>query len=111
MSLGNVMIVLFLSTGGSMTEKWADGEVRDNKFVFIGRHLDRAELTEGFMACKVVETLRFKVGDRVKVIVDSGWTPGKVIKEWDEGNPYRVQLKDGTEVWAPLDDDKFIRKP
>lgn len=105
------MFVVFLSIGGSMTEKWGEGEIRDNKFVFIGRHLDKKALTEGFMACKVGGALRFKVGDKVKVIVDKGWSPGKVIKEWDEGNPYRVQLKDGVEVWAPLDDDVFIRKP
>jgi len=26
------------------------------------------------------------------------------------GNPYRIRLDDGTEVWGPDDDDKFVRK-
>lgn len=30
-----------------------DVKVRENRFVFIGKNLDRPFLTEGFMACKV----------------------------------------------------------
>ncbi len=31
--------------------EWRDGENRTNTLVFIGKHLDRAALTEGFKAC------------------------------------------------------------
>jgi G3E family GTPase len=31
--------------------EWKDGENRTNTLVFIGKHLDRAALTEGFKAC------------------------------------------------------------
>ncbi len=33
--------------------EWKDGENRTNTLVFIGKHLDRAALTEGFKACLV----------------------------------------------------------
>ncbi|MDI1248380.1 MAG: GTP-binding protein [Lacunisphaera sp.] len=33
--------------------EWQDGENRTNTLVFIGKHLDRAALTEGFKACLV----------------------------------------------------------
>jgi G3E family GTPase len=31
--------------------KWKPGELRSNQLVFIGRNLNRLELTEGFDAC------------------------------------------------------------
>ena len=48
--------------------------------------------------------------------------PAKVTKLWDEGNPYRLKLvQDGAgkgkgkrkpmQVWAPMDDNRFIRAP
>ena len=41
-----------------------------------------------------------------------GWTPGVVIQQWDEGNPYRIELEDGekTNVWGPIDDESVVRK-
>ena len=36
----------------SKTDKWADGETRECRFVFIGRHLDHKMLEDGFMLCK-----------------------------------------------------------
>ena len=56
--------------------------------------------------------LRFKVGDAIKAQTEDGWIQGKVLKHWDEGNAYRVKLqdKDTTEVWAPIDEDDYIRK-
>jgi hypothetical protein len=39
-------------------------ETRESRFVFIGRNLDKPELSAGIEACKVGE-LRFKIGDRV----------------------------------------------
>lgn len=42
-------------------------------------------------------------------VAEAKWKLGEVIKQWDEGNPYRVRLADGTEIWAPVDDDVAIR--
>ena len=47
--------------------------------------------------------LRFEVGDRVEASVEEGYRRGTVIKQWDEGNAYRVRLDSALEVWAPLD--------
>ncbi|WP_396916463.1 CobW family GTP-binding protein [Mycolicibacterium sp.] len=38
---------------GTEGRPWRDGEARTNRLVFIGRHLDRAELESGFRACLV----------------------------------------------------------
>ena len=61
------------------------------------------------MKCKAV-ALRFKVGDSVFAKTESGYQRGKIIKLWDEGNPYRIQLENGVEVWGPVDEDLFVRK-
>jgi G3E family GTPase len=37
---------------GDLQRLWKDGEKRESKIVFIGRHLKEDELREGFMACK-----------------------------------------------------------
>jgi len=37
---------------GDLQRAWKDGEKRESKIVFIGRHLKEDELREGFMACK-----------------------------------------------------------
>ena len=36
---------------GEFTDTWAEGEKRVNRLIFIGKHLDRAELTKSFEAC------------------------------------------------------------
>ncbi|OKH80532.1 GTP-binding protein [Mycolicibacterium sp.] len=38
---------------GTEGRPWRDGEARTNRLVFIGRHLERAELESGFRACLV----------------------------------------------------------
>ena len=38
------------------------------------------------------------------------WPGGKIIKVWDDGNPYRIQLENGDQVWAPEDSDNFVRR-
>jgi len=87
--------------------RWKKGEVRECRFVFIGRNLDKEALEKGIMDCKI-GPLRFKVGDAVEANVGS-WMKGKVIRLWDDGNPYRIQLEDGENVWGPVDTDKFVR--
>ena len=50
-----------------------------------------------------------RFGDDVEANVGK-WTPGKVIKIWDEGNAYRIKLENDREVWAGQDVDMLIRK-
>lgn len=96
--------------------KWQSGEQRECRFVFIGKNIKQKhedKLREGFLQCKAEENLRFSVGDPVEARSSGGWKPAKVIKLWDEGNPYRLNVQDGKrnyDVWGPLDDDMFVRK-
>ena len=93
---------------GQEGDVWLPPEKRVCKFVFIGRNLDRAALTEGFHACLVTKPLRFAVGDKVECRTARGWTSGEIIRLWDESNAYRVRVPKN-EVWAPIDDDAFVR--
>lgn len=53
-----------LFTGGFFREfSWKEGEERGCRFVFIGRNLDKKELEEQFLACKVDD----QAGKRRKV--------------------------------------------
>jgi len=99
---------MIFSGGFSKDTEWKDDEVRECRFVFIGRKLDKAALIKGFEDCKAEETLRFKVGDKVQANVGK-WADGVILKQWDEGNPYRIELSDGTNVWGPIDEDAFVR--
>lgn len=96
---------------GNFTENWKKGEKRESIFVFIGRNLDKEAIMESFTACKAAD-LRFSVGARVEVNVGT-FVHGKVLKHWDEGNAYRVRLLNATgeDVWAPVDEDDYIRQP
>lgn len=51
-----------------------------------------------------------RAGDAVRARVESGFEPGTVIKVWDEGNAYRIKLDSGVDVWAPIDDMRFVRR-
>jgi G3E family GTPase len=97
---------------GSFTKniRWAPNEKRSCRFVFIGKNLDADQLKKRFLDCKVKDNLRFKVGDVVLANVGK-WTPGKILRLWDQGNAYRVELQNSTRsnVYAPIDDDMFIR--
>lgn len=94
---------------GNFTTPWAKDEERETRFVFIGKNLDREQLTTEFLACKA-KPLRFKVGDRVLARVSSGFEPGRILKVWDQGNPYRIRLeKTKDDVWGSLDDDSLVR--
>jgi G3E family GTPase len=97
---------------GSFEGKWKEGETRESRFVFIGKNLDKDFLKVGFEACRVVNQLRFSIGDLVQANVGT-WKNGRILAQWDEGNAYRVQLTDSrqTEVWAPIDIDAYVRAP
>ena len=107
-----------LFSGGFADEYWTPGAKRENCFVFIGRDLDKKTLIDGFTQCKCSDVLRFAVGDMVLANVGAhpnagadGYTPGKIIKQWDEGNAYRIELQDDakTNVWGPVDEDTFVK--
>eukprot|EP00291_Cryptomonas_curvata_P008762 CAMPEP_0172179622 /NCGR_PEP_ID=MMETSP1050-20130122/16728_1 /TAXON_ID=233186 /ORGANISM="Cryptomonas curvata, Strain CCAP979/52" /LENGTH=297 /DNA_ID=CAMNT_0012852541 /DNA_START=1 /DNA_END=894 /DNA_ORIENTATION=- len=95
---------------GEFSDEWDEGEARESRFCFIGKNLDRQQITEEFMACTVKDSdrLRFAVGDRVQCRARGGWLAGTVTKVWDEGNPYRVKLDQGDEVWGPDDVSLYI---
>mmetsp|Transcript_102154 Transcript_102154/g.292402 ORF Transcript_102154/g.292402 Transcript_102154/m.292402 type:complete len:491 (-) Transcript_102154:232-1704(-) len=108
---------------------WAEGEERVCKLTFIGKHLDKPALREGFMSCmateenfqKRVAQLRFKLGDRVECRVGPDeWAPGTVTQHfWRDhrwpanvpSKPYQVLLdaKGEGHIFAPLDEDHVIR--
>ena len=87
---------------------WRKGEKRECRFVFIGRDLDHEALEAGLMECKA-EELRFSVGDTVLANIGE-FSEGRILKCWDQGNPYRVEIQDDdkTNVWVPIDDDQFV---
>jgi hypothetical protein len=95
---------------GEFASEWQDDEPRQGKFIFIGKHLDQEQITQGFLQCKA-GALRFKVGDSVNVNLEKGFTPGKVTRLWDDGNAYQVFVpSQKIYVWAPEDTDVFIQK-
>lgn len=99
-------------SGGFSDAVWKDGEKRESRFVFIGKHLEHAMYREGFMACKEDTPLRFPVGTTVEANVGT-FVKAKVLQHWDEGNAYRVELQNAkkTNVWAPVDIDAYVRLP
>lgn len=102
-----------LFNGQFSEQSWTEPEEeRESIFVFIGKHLDHDWLRDCFKACLQTKSLRFKVGDKVQCNIGT-FTDGIVIKQWDEGNAYRVEVQDGkkTNVWAPIDVDTYIRAP
>lgn len=100
-----------LFTGDFGEISWKKGEKRENRFVFIGKNLDHSFYREGFMSCKVGE-LRFEEGTVVEANIGM-FAPGKIIKQWDDGNAYRIELQDKerTNIWAPIDIDAYVRLP
>lgn len=96
-------------SGGFSDMPWGK-EKRESRFVFIGKNLDHSMYRDGFMACKADTQLRFNVGDMVEANVGT-FKKAKVLKQWDDGNAYRVEIQDDkkTNVWAPVDIDVYIR--
>ena len=89
---------------------WKQNEKRECRFVFIGRDLDHEALQSGLMEC-IAEELRFNVGDSVFANIGE-FTEGKILKCWDQGNPYRVEIQneEKSNVWVPIDNDDFVRR-
>jgi G3E family GTPase len=101
-------------TGGFSTKEWESDETRESRFVFIGKNLDHDMYRSGFTACRVDAPLRFAVGDLVEVNIGE-YVTGTVLRQWDDGNAYRVEIEDEfgyiDNVWAPIDIDTYIRQP
>mmetsp|Transcript_48555 Transcript_48555/g.96801 ORF Transcript_48555/g.96801 Transcript_48555/m.96801 type:complete len:412 (-) Transcript_48555:554-1789(-) len=112
---------------GNFEDKWAEGEDRASKLVFIGKNLDHAELKAGFLACvltpelkeKKLKSLRFAIGDAVQCNTGGGtWSKGKVVKLMYRDEymppgmvaPYQVQIDGGDLIYAPSDEDEVIKK-
>jgi G3E family GTPase len=93
---------------GDFAGAWGDAE-RKSVFCFIGKNLNKMNLRENFMKC-VAAKLRWDVNKRVQANVRDGFAPGTIIQTWDSGNAYRIRLDTGVEVWAPVDDDKFVKE-
>ena len=93
---------------GNFTSKWKADEKRTNRFVFIGRDLPIARLEAEFKGLYAKE-LRFPVGATVQANVGT-FKAATVIKHWDEGNAYLLRLANGDEVWAPVDEDTFVKE-
>mmetsp|Transcript_32131 Transcript_32131/g.35597 ORF Transcript_32131/g.35597 Transcript_32131/m.35597 type:complete len:460 (+) Transcript_32131:150-1529(+) len=91
--------------------RWKKGELRESRMIFIGRNLIPSEIfKEGFESCRVTDQLRFAVGETVLACTDNGWEKCKIVKQWDEGNAYRIRtIKRGSELWAPVDIDDYVR--
>ena len=102
--------VHMLFGGGFSSEvaPWKEGETRECRFVFIGRDLNQEELQKGLMDCKA-EELRFNVGDTVYANIGE-FTEGRILKCWDEGNPYRVEIQNAerSNVWVPIDNNDYV---
>ena len=96
---------------GAFEGGWKKGETRESRFVFIGKNLDKESLQAGFLACRSTHEMRFPVGTLVEVNVGK-WKTGMVLKHWDEGNAYRVEVQDRRKnnIWAPVDVDRYIRE-
>lgn len=93
---------------GGFTTGWGSDK-RESKFVFIGRSLPTAKIEAEFRKCIVGSTpLRFAVGARVLTNVGA-WKRGTVRKQWDKGNAYRVAVDGHGDVWAPIDEDEYIK--
>ena len=101
--------MLFSGTFSEEVAPWRKGEKRECRFVFIGKNLDEKALEQGLIDCKA-EDLRFNVGDTVYVNIGQ-FAEGKILKCWDQGNPYRVEIqnKEKSNVWVPIDNDDYIR--
>jgi G3E family GTPase len=106
-----VMQCVHMMRNQNFTRPWGEKETRENRIIFIGRNMQqrRKELTDGFLAC-AVKPLRFPVGTKVLANVDEGYQKAVVVKHWDEMRAYRIKLEsDGGEVWAPVDEDVFVK--
>jgi len=98
--------------------RWSPSEQRECRFGFTGKNIKQKhgeQLRAELLQCAAEENLRFKVGDVVEAKSSAGWVPALVLKVWDVGNPYRLEVQGDArtnttwQMWAPQDDSRFIR--
>ena len=102
---------------GTIIRHWDDGcayriKLHDEEATNVYAQHDTDEYVRKTLpAKKKKKKLRFKVGERVYANVGD-WVPGIIVKHWDDGCPYRIQLHDqeGTHVFGPYDTDQYVRK-
>ena len=111
---------------GNFMEPWAAGEKRESKLVFIGKNLNREELTAAFLECQMTpeaiekkrNQLRFTLGTAVECNTGKNkWSKGKVVQLLYRDEymppgmvaPYQVKLDTGDLIYAPADEDELIR--
>lgn len=85
---------------GNFTTDWKEHEERSSRFVFIGRNINMSDLRDAFVSC-IAAPQRFVVGTAIMAKREKSYEHGVIIGLWDEGNPYRIRLDTGVEVWAP----------
>ena len=109
-------------------QPWKEGEKRINKFCFIGKNLNKEEMTNDLKDCLFdgnipdpgpvpTEKLRFNVGDHVLCKTDE-WFNGLVLEKWyredfwDTGRyvPYLVVLENLDEIVITKDFDEVIKE-
>jgi len=94
---------------GDFAAPWGDEDERKSCFCFIGRNVNFMNIENGFRAC-IAKPLRFGIGQRVQARVGhEAVVSGEIIRTWENGNAYRVKLDNGEQVWAPMDDDHFVK--
>lgn len=95
------------------TVPWAEAETRENRIIFIGRGMEarRGQLIHDFNQC-IDQPLRFEIGDDVQAKVGPGedeYANGHIIAQYDGTQAYTIRLLDDEDVYAPVDDDYFVR--
>merc|ERR1719506_865877 len=95
---------------GGFVRPWGKDEKRENRFVFIGKNLNKDQILKSFKDCQCSADLRFKEGDKVQAFTGQ-WKDGIVLKCWDDGQPYRIELQNltRTNIWAPEDTSVYVR--
>lgn len=58
---------------------------------------------------KYVLPTRFKIRDSVRVKIQNTWKSGRVVKLWEMGYPYKVELRQGRSWWVTEDSDAEIK--
>ena len=45
------------------------------------------------------------------MLIIGEFAEGKILKCWDQGNPYRVEIQneEKSNVWVPIDNDDYVR--
>jgi len=56
------------------------------------------------------EPKRFQVGASVYARLQHGWTAATVLENDNNQDAYKLQLKDGDAVYAPMDTDAYVRQ-